>query len=357
MKAYNIAFYGPVDSGKTSILEQFCGPVNKYAHEIKGSITTVLGATSYTLSDRQGCTRTIHLVDTPGHKMRRHSTYASLYFINHAMILLNPEKPCDSNIFIDMCKLIGCPYTIIFNKIDTYDFKTVGLKLEAFKKLYGVHVLPYTIFSDRARQNLEDFMANIQKFKELDIAPGIFHILKSYNPVKPNTTINNIGGAIVGGIGKDIHTGETLMIHGVRSLTGLKKTVKPLKILNIRKTGVNCKVLNTPEFYSMETSMLPDFAAQDALQGLFMTREGNNLESKLLFMMRDVKKYAALKKGGQYGFLYRGRRYSATIKDVKKGLFRTSTGLKIQKNIDFAIFYDLKFTRVVAITNFEEYRG
>ena len=324
MATVKIGIYGSVDAGKTSLIQNLLAvKIKKYDHEEAKSITTIIGSTSFKISKKDskylinsdGNGREYCVVDTPGHMTYRHRSHSSIGFIDHGFVLIevmNMQSLAQGLKFSQIFEIYEIPYTIVITKVDGHT-KTKILEFtnsvkSKIKKSKGL--IYYTIRSQLARENILNYLYQLDATQK-KIKNGLFFALKSYNPNRIGQKIENVTGAVVGGIGAGLKIGDTIKLHDLPSIDSATRTIVDSRIIKIIKNNTEVLEITDSSFHTIQLSICPDIAAQDGLAGCTISKSEHTGVYSLNLSV--VQQYSTLKKKMQIYLLHRGLMVKAQL--------------------------------------------
>lgn len=312
-----IGIYGSVDAGKTSLIQSLLkSKIKKYCHEEIKSITTVLGSTSFNIGLKnlkyhlnQGSNvKKFCIIDTPGHMSYRHKSHSSIYFTDHAILLieiLNSHSVAEAIKFSKIFNAYGIKYSILITKIDNHEKSQILKFKQSVKKSMSGYdkILYYTTQSPLARENLLEFLYFVDSGPRVSLK-NIFAVLKSYNPNRVGSKIVDMNGAVVGGIGQNLSVGDNVIIHDLPAIDSPARNLIQSKIVKILKNGLPVKEIRDMAFHTIELSTCPDIGSQDGLAGCIISKK--KYQPTNILNISIIQQYGNLKKKMQVYLLYRG---------------------------------------------------
>jgi len=304
VREIKIGIYGVVDAGKTSLTEELTGISFKNSIEQKYKITLYVNCNSRAYK-KDGETFTqvsldssenkfiLTTLDNPGHFKMLCNSLSNLPFIDIPLLLIDKES-FNQKFFLkyfDLFDFFNFPKVIIVQtKIDLQNKEQI-LELsekilnETKKYNFEVELVHYTIFSNKAKNNLLRAIESSKVKERLNLKNKIF-IIKSFDKNRPGEMIlkdnelliknQKFSGAILGGVNffeKRNILEETIMQLGplYLDLNNQKKEkityIKP-KILSTIKTTEELSSIVT-----LETSLDPGLGSSDNLSGTILFLE------------------------------------------------------------------------------------
>ncbi|MAF99124.1 MAG: translation initiation factor IF-2 subunit gamma [Nanoarchaeota archaeon] len=259
----NIGLVGHVDHGKTTLTERLSGKwTDTHSEELKKGITIRLGyadTTFYQYTDgsygvdakKKGAkaTRTISLVDAPGHESLMATMLSGAAIIDGAFLLIAANEKCpqpQTREHLMALEISGIKNIVIIqNKIDLVSHEEAVKNYEQIKKFIkgtSFEKAPIIPISARANVNIDKLIEITQEAiptpKRDDTKDPLLLVARSFDINKPGTKPKDLVGGILGGTIKQgkFSVGQEVEIRpGYVVEEKNKKVWKPLitKITNI----------------------------------------------------------------------------------------------------------------------------
>ena len=306
-----LGVYGHVDAGKTALIQHLLGcKTRKFEHEARRAITTTLGSTHFSI-ERVGGEFTVNfdnrgksfcVVDTPGHMAYRHRSQSSIRFIDVAMLVCDVSDTRKSpvtglNRFVHLFEFHHRRFMAIVSKIDLVPIQCARAVARRLPALVGEPVHFHSTKSQLARQNLlaRLYALGCNATPPAEFANGIvFCALKSFNPNRIGTSVHELKGAVLGGIGRGLSVNDRVFVHDLQSVRQSRRVVVESRVIGIRRDGKRVSRVADPSFHTVELSMCPDLGAQDGLAGVVLS--GKRLPGAVEISGRVVQCYGAIKR-------------------------------------------------------------
>ncbi len=294
----NIGLVGHVDHGKTSLTEALSGKwTDTHSEEIKRGISIRLGyadATFYKCNKCGGyattdkcmkcmceCTpvRTVSFVDAPGHETLMATVLSGASLMDGAMLLVAANEKCPQPQTLEhilALDIVGIKNIVVVqNKIDLVS-KEDAMKnykqIKEFLKGTVAENAPIIPISARKKINIDVLIEALEKTiptpKRDPKKPAKMYVARSFDVNKPGTSIEKLGGGILGGslVEGILNVGEEIEIRpGIK----IKDEYKPVKtkIMGLHKGGQHIETLDPGGLAGIMTTLDPALAKSDGLSG------------------------------------------------------------------------------------------
>ncbi len=300
----NIGTIGHVDHGKTTLVQALTGTwASRHSEELKRGITIKLGyadmpiykcpkceAPNYTIkpfcdkcNSETEFVRGISFVDAPGHEALMATMLSGAAIMDGAILVIAADEPCpqpQTREHLAAAEVSGIKNIIIVqNKIDIVDQKR-ALKsyeeIKAFVKGTVAENAPIIPISAQRGINIDVLLEAMQEIIPTphrdETKPPLMFIVRSFDINKPGTTIENLGGGIIGGTiaqGKFI-VGEEIEIRpGIAIEREGKIVYHPLisEIVSLNAGGQNVPEAASGGLVGVGTQLDPSYSKADGLTG------------------------------------------------------------------------------------------
>jgi translation initiation factor 2 subunit 3 len=308
----NIGTIGHVDHGKTTLVQALTGTwASRHSEELKRGITIKLGYADmpiykcpkcpppkhYTITPIcENCNseaefvRAISFVDAPGHEALMATMLSGAAIMDGAILVIAADEPCpqpQTREHLAAAEVSGIKNIIIVqNKIDIVDEKRAIKSYEeikAFVKGTAAENAPIIPISAQRNINIDVLLEAIQEIiptpkRDEDIDPLMF-IVRSFDINKPGTTIDELGGGIIGGTiaqGK-FKVGDEIEIRpGIAAEREGKTIYDPLisEIVSLNAGGQNVQEAMSGGLVGVRTQLDPSYSKADGLTGSIAGKTG-----------------------------------------------------------------------------------
>ncbi len=293
----NVGVVGHIDHGKTTLLSRLTGKfTDTHSEELKRGITIKLGYADITIfkqgnkftTEKGEPVRYISFIDAPGHEMLMATMLSGAAIIDAAILVIAANegiKPQTKEHFMALQSKKIKNIIIVQNKIDLVS-KEQALKnhkeIKEFVKATLAENAPIIPVSAQQGVNIDRLLEELCKLeipkKQTDTEP-IFLIARSFDINKPGTTINKLGGGVLGGILKKgkLKVGDEIEIKpGLSIKKANQKTYQTLttKILSLHKGNSSLKEVLPGASISIETELDPFLTKTDSLTGCLVGLKG-----------------------------------------------------------------------------------
>lgn len=293
----NVGVVGHIDHGKTTILSRLTGKfTDTHSEELKRGITIKLGYADITIfkqgnkfnTEKGEPVRYISFIDAPGHEMLMATMLSGAAIIDAAILVIAANegiKPQTKEHFMALQSKKIKNIIIVQNKIDLVS-KEQALKnykeIREFVKATLAENAPIIPVSAQQGVNTDKLLEELCKLeipkKQTDTEP-VFLIARSFDINKPGTTINKLGGGVLGGILKKgkLKVGDEIEIKpGLSIKKANQKTYQTLttKILSLHKGNSSLKEVLPGASISIETCLDPFLTKTDSLTGCLVGLKG-----------------------------------------------------------------------------------
>lgn len=308
----NIGTIGHVDHGKTTLVQSLTGTwASRHSEELKRGITIKLGYAdmpiykcpkceppkNYTIKPFcESCNseaefvRAISFVDAPGHEALMATMLSGAAIMDGAILVIAADEPCpqpQTREHLAAAEVSGIKNLIIVqNKIDIVDEKRAiesYKEIKAFIKDTVAENAPIIPISAQRGINIDVLLNAIQTIiptpKRDETKPPMMFIIRSFDVNKPGTTIEGLGGGIIGGTiaqGKFV-VGEEIEIRpGVMSEREGKTVYDPLisEIVSLQAGNEDVKEATCGGLVGVGTSLDPSYSKADGLTGSIAGKTG-----------------------------------------------------------------------------------
>ncbi|MCL1978454.1 MAG: translation initiation factor IF-2 subunit gamma [Candidatus Bathyarchaeota archaeon] len=301
----NIGTIGHVDHGKTTLVQALTGTwASRHSEELKRGITIKLGYAdmpiykcpkcpppkNYTIKpfcencdSKAEFVRGISFVDAPGHEALMATMLSGAAIMDGAILVIAADELCpqpQTREHLAAAEVSGIKNIIIVqNKIDIVDENRARKsydEIKAFVKGTIAENAPIIPLSAQRNINVDVLLEAIQEIiptpkRDPDLPPLMF-IVRSFDTNKPGTTIDDIGGGIIGGTiaqGK-FKVGEEIEIRPGIPIDREGKTIyNPLisEIISLHAGDKNVKEATCGGLVGVGTLLDPSYSKADGLTG------------------------------------------------------------------------------------------
>lgn len=308
----NIGTIGHVDHGKTTLVQSLTGTwASRHSEELKRGITIKLGYAdmpiykcpkceppkNYTIKPFcESCNseaefvRAISFVDAPGHEALMATMLSGAAIMDGAILVIAADEPCpqpQTREHLAAAEVSGIKNLIIVqNKIDIVDEKRAResyKEIKAFIKGTVAENAPVIPISAQRGINIDVLLNAIQTIiptpKRDETKPPMMFIIRSFDVNKPGTTIEGLGGGIIGGTiaqGKFV-VGEEIEIRpGVMAEREGKTVYDPLisEIVSLQAGNEDVKEATCGGLVGVGTCLDPSYSKADGLTGSIAGKTG-----------------------------------------------------------------------------------
>ncbi len=308
----NIGTIGHVDHGKTTLVQALTGTwASRHSEELKRGITIKLGYAdmpifkcpkcpppkNYTIKPIcENCNseaefvRAISFVDAPGHEALMATMLSGAAIMDGAILVIAADEPCpqpQTREHLAAAEVSGIKNIIIVqNKIDIVDEKRAIKSYEeikAFVKGTAAEKAPIIPISAQRNINIDVLLEAIQEIiptpKRDETVDPLMFIVRSFDINKPGTTIDELGGGIIGGTiaqGK-FKVGEEIEIRpGIAAEREGKTVYDPLisEIVSLNAGGKNVQEATSGGLVGVRTQLDPSYSKADGLTGSIAGKTG-----------------------------------------------------------------------------------
>jgi translation initiation factor 2 subunit 3 len=308
----NIGTIGHVDHGKTTLVQSLTGTwASRHSEELKRGITIKLGYAdmpiykcpkceppkNYTIKPFcESCNseaefvRAISFVDAPGHEALMATMLSGAAIMDGAILVIAADEPCpqpQTREHLAAAEVSGIKNLIIVqNKIDIVDEKRAMesyKEIKAFIKGTVAEKAPIIPISAQRGINIDVLLNAIQTIiptpKRDETKPPMMFIIRSFDVNKPGTTIEGLGGGIIGGTiaqGKFV-VGEEIEIRpGVMAEREGKTVYDPLisEIVSLQAGNEDVKEATCGGLVGVGTCLDPSYSKADGLTGSIAGKTG-----------------------------------------------------------------------------------
>jgi len=307
----NIGTIGHVDHGKTTLVQALTGTwASRHSEELKRGITIKLGYADMPIYKCPKCSppnythkpfcekcnsetefvRGISFVDAPGHEALMATMRSAAAIMDGAILVIAADEPCpqpQTREHLAAAEVSGIKNLIIVqNKIDIVDHKR-ALKsyeeIKAFVKGTVAENAPIIPISAQRGINIDVLLEAMQEIIPTphrdETKPPLMFIVRSFDINKPGTTIEDLGGGIIGGTiaqGK-FKVGEEIEIRPGIAVEREGKTVyNPLisEIVSLNAGGQNVQEAASGGLVGVGTQLDPSYSKADGLTGSIAGKTG-----------------------------------------------------------------------------------
>jgi translation initiation factor 2 subunit 3 len=308
----NIGTIGHVDHGKTTLVQALTGTwASRHSEELKRGITIKLGYADMPIYKCPKCpppknytihpvcencnsnaefVRGISFVDAPGHEALMATMLSGAAIMDGSILVIAADEPCpqpQTREHLAAAEVSGIKNIIIVqNKIDIVDEKRARKSYEeikAFVKGTVAENAPIIPLSAQRNINIDVLLEAIQEIiptpKRDPELPPVMFVVRSFDINKPGTTIEDLGGGIIGGTiaqGK-FKVGEEIEIRpGIAVEREGKTTYNPLisEIVSLHAGDQNVKEATCGGLVGVGTLLDPSYSKADGLTGSIVGKTG-----------------------------------------------------------------------------------
>jgi translation initiation factor 2 subunit 3 len=308
----NIGTIGHVDHGKTTLVQSLTGTwASRHSEELKRGITIKLGYADMPIYKCPKCeppknftikpfcescnseaefVRAISFVDAPGHEALMATMLSGAAIMDGAILVIAADEPCpqpQTREHLAAAEVSGIKNLIIVqNKIDIVDEKRAiesYKEIKAFIKGTVAENAPIIPISAQRGINIDVLLNAIQTIiptpKRDETKPPMMFIIRSFDVNKPGTTIEGLGGGIIGGTiaqGKFV-VGEEIEIRpGVMAEREGKTVYDPLisEIVSLQAGNEDVKEATCGGLVGVGTCLDPSYSKADGLTGSIAGKTG-----------------------------------------------------------------------------------
>ncbi len=307
----NIGTIGHVDHGKTTLVQALTGTwASRHSEELKRGITIKLGYAdmpiykckcpppkNYTIKPYcEACNseaefvRAISFVDAPGHEALMATMLSGAAIMDGAILVIAADEPCpqpQTREHLAAAEVSGIKNIIIVqNKIDIVDQKRAlesYKEIKAFVKGTVAENAPIIPISAQRGINIDVLLNAMQTIiptpKRDPTLPPLMYIIRSFDINKPGTTIDDLGGGIIGGTiaqGKFV-VGEEIEIRpGIMAEREGKTVYDPLisEIVTLHSGEQEVKEATCGGLVGVGTLLDPSYSKADGLTGSIAGKTG-----------------------------------------------------------------------------------
>ncbi|MEM2116023.1 MAG: translation initiation factor IF-2 subunit gamma [Candidatus Woesearchaeota archaeon] len=298
----NLGMIGHVDHGKTTLTYRLTGKwTDTHSEEIKRGITIKLGYANVSFYKCEKCdtystspicpncgnstilSRTISIVDAPGHESLMATMLAGATIMHGALLLIAANEPCpqpQTKEHLAAMQILGIKHVIVVqNKIDLVSKEEA---LENYKQIRNFlkgtpyENVPIIPISARYNINIDELIRAIETYiptpnHEIDALP-IMLVARSFDINKPGTCPTNLKGGVIGGaiIKGKFKVNDTIEIRpGFRVVSQNKIHYEPIitKIYEIRTDTDTLKEALPGGSVAFLTDLDPSTVKSDQLAG------------------------------------------------------------------------------------------
>jgi len=308
----NIGTIGHVDHGKTTLVQALTGTwASRHSEELKRGITIKLGYADmpiykcpkcpsqkkYTIKPTcENCKsktefiRGISFVDAPGHEALMATMLSGAAIMDGAIIVIAADETCpqpQTREHLAAAEVSGIKNIIIVqNKIDIVDGNRARKsydEIKAFVKGTAAENAPIIPLSAQRNINIDVLLEAIQEIiptpkRDPELQP-LMYIVRSFDTNKPGTTIDELGGGIIGGTiaqGK-FKVGEEIEIRpGIPSEREGRTSYNPLisEIVSLHSGKKKVKEATCGGLVGIGTLLDPAYSKADGLTGSIAGKTG-----------------------------------------------------------------------------------
>jgi translation initiation factor 2 subunit 3 len=307
----NIGTIGHVDHGKTTLVQALTGTwASRHSEELKRGITIKLGYAdmpiykcpkcpepNYTIhpicekcNSQADFVRAISFVDAPGHEALMATMLSGAAIMDGAILVIAADEPCpqpQTREHLAAAEVSGIKNIIIVqNKIDIVDQKRAlesYKEIKAFVKGTVAENAPIIPLSAQRGINIDILLEAMQTLIPTPhrdpTLPPLMYIIRSFDINKPGTSIDELGGGIIGGTivqGKFV-VGEEIEIRpGIMAEREGKTVYDPLvsEIVSLHAGDQNVKEASCGGLVGVGTLLDPSYSKADGLTGSIAGKTG-----------------------------------------------------------------------------------
>ncbi len=320
----NIGLVGHVDHGKTTLTRALSGKwTDKHSEELRRGITIRIGYADVVLRKCKDCEeyavnekcecggetetlRTVSLVDAPGHETLMANVLSGASIMDGAILLISAAEKCpqpQTREHLEALNIAGVENIVIVqNKIDLVS-KEDAIKnyrqIKKFIKGSTAEDAPIIPVSAQHSTNINKLIEAIQETiptpeRDEDADPQML-VARSFDINKPETSIKNLKGGVLGGsvIKGHLKKGDEIEIRPGRK-DGKKWKPINTTIINIISGGESIQVAKPGGLSAVETELDPALTKSDNLAGNILGKKNklpdvkNKLEMKVTLLDRAV---------------------------------------------------------------------
>ncbi len=320
----NIGLVGHVDHGKTTLTRALSGKwTDKHSEELRRGITIRIGyadvvlrrckdCDEYTVDEECECggktdtLRTVSLVDAPGHETLMANVLSGASIMDGAILIISAAEKCpqpQTREPLEALNIAGVENIVIVqNKIDLVS-KEDAIKnykqIKQFIKGSTAEDAPIIPVSAQHGTNINKLIEAIQETiptpeRDEEADPQML-VARSFDINKPETSIKNLKGGVLGGsvIKGHLKKGDEIEIRPGRK-DGKKWKPINTTITNIISGGESIQVAKPGGLSAVETELDPALTKSDNLAGNILGKKDklpdvkNKLEMKVTLLDRAV---------------------------------------------------------------------
>ncbi len=320
----NIGLVGHVDHGKTTLTRALSGKwTDKHSEELRRGITIRIGyadvvlrrckdCDEYTVDEECECggetdtLRTVSLVDAPGHETLMANVLSGASIMDGAILIISAAEKCpqpQTREHLEALNIAGVENIVIVqNKIDLVS-KEDAIKnykqIKQFIKGSTAEDAPIIPVSAQHGTNINKLIEAIQETiptpeRDEEADPQML-VARSFDINKPETSIKNLKGGVLGGsvIKGHLKKGDEIEIRPGRK-DGKKWKPINTTITNIISGGESIQVAKPGGLSAVETELDPALTKSDNLAGNILGKKDklpdvkNKLEMKVTLLDRAV---------------------------------------------------------------------
>jgi translation initiation factor 2 subunit 3 len=308
----NIGTIGHVDHGKTTLVQALTGVwASRHSEELKRGITIKLGyadmpiykcpkcETPKNYSTKPTCpnciskadfVRAVSFVDAPGHEALMATMLSGAAIMDGAILVIAADEPCpqpQTREHLAAAEVIGIKNLIIVqSKIDIVDQKRARKSYDEIKNFVKGTIAenaPIIPVSAQRGINIDVLLKAIEEIiptpERDETKPPLMYIIRSFDTNNPGTSIEGLGGGIIGGTiaqGK-FKVGDEIEIRpGISSEREGKTVYNPLisEIVSLHAGEKNVKEAHCGGLVGVGTLLDPSYSKADGLTGNIAGKTG-----------------------------------------------------------------------------------
>jgi translation initiation factor 2 subunit 3 len=302
----NVGLVGHVDSGKTSLVKALSGKwTDTHSEEMKRGITIRIGYADMevrectscgTVTASESCSkcgkktkskRRIAFVDAPGHETLMTVMISASAIMDGAILVVAANEPCPQPQTYEHFKaleIMGIKNLIVVqNKIDLVSKEQALKNHEEIKEFLkgtfaeNAPIIPtaahYQINLDELCQAIEEHVPTPERDPK---KPPLMFVARSFDINKPGTTVEKLGGGVIGGslIQGQLKKSDEIEIRPGLEIKG-EWTPLHTKVESLTTCNKQVEKASPGGLVGVGTSLDPSLTGSDALSGNLCGAKGN----------------------------------------------------------------------------------
>lgn len=337
----NLGFFGSVSHGKSSLVYSLTGiKTQRHSKELERNISINLGYTeiklynkdtqlSYKEQDGYTLYNKISLVDTPGHKALITTMISGTLVTDYAILVIamNESIPQSQTInHVNILKHTGVKdILIILNKIDLLSNESdVNKRLLELKRfidsneiLKNRNIIPISAYKNINVEKIINFLSKteIHGLTEKVNKEFCMNVLRSFDINRPNVTIENLQGGVVGGtiFNGHVSVGDTLIISpGIIEGNTCTPLITQVKSIFADKTQL--QTAYPGGLVSLGLDCDPSFCKQNLLVGSTISKTFKNIINEFIIEITYLKEQSLFESLTNIILLYNSKSIKTKIK-------------------------------------------